>query len=117
MKNRYDLMTASSQRDTVGDDDTYPDVLSLDYTKLISKKEWRPFLKVTTDEDFKLKPYLKVWLYYNKLDNENQVEMDDIVLDLNHIKHLAGMLDEETIYFPDPVDFNSFYSDNLKTNG
>jgi len=119
MVTRYNLMTESKVRDI--DDDTFPDPLSLNYKKIIEEGAFlKPFLKVETDDSFIEKPYLKVYMYYstfkgiNSMDNAGQVYLDDIILDLNNIKHKDSLTGDETLYFPDGSELASFISQRIR---
>lgn len=92
------------------DKEIYPDVLSLNYKKIL--EETKPFqialLKVDINEYFIERPYIFVGKYYGQLDELGQVYYDDFILDLNNIKHKDSLTGDETLLFPDKTEMESF---------
>ncbi len=113
MISRYNFMLPSAVKDT--DDVQFPDPLSLNYKKIIESDAFKaPALQVEIDEDFKLKPYLQVYIYYQHMGDKGQADCDDIILDMNNIKHTSLLTEGDLLLFPDPNEFSAFIS---KTTG
>lgn len=106
-------MKSSKVVDTDGE--TFPDPLSLNYKSLLENNYFKtPFLQVDVDESFIKTPYILIYTYYNRYnmgrDSAGRVYLDDIILDLNNIKHKDSLVDGDTVYFPDPTELKSLIS-------
>jgi len=98
MISRYDIMIESEVLDTY-DNETYPDVLSIDYTLFIYRK---PPYKFEPTEQFFNKPYLIMNSLYK------QPAYEDIVLDINNISHISKLYDFNEINLPEYSDLLEF---------
>ncbi len=115
MKTRYDLMDSSVVTDT--DNEVFPDPLSLNYREILNSKTFNiPMLQYEIDDAFIEKPYILTYTYYSTYnekmcsDDKGQVFLDDVILDLNNVKHKDAMKTNDMIYFPDPSQLSSFIS-------
>jgi hypothetical protein len=115
MITRYNLMKESKVRDS--DNESFPDPLSLNYKEIIEQGTFiQPFLKVEIDDSFIEKPYIMVYAYYSSengvscIDGAGQIYLDDIILDLNNVKHKDSLLGDETLLFPSSSELSAFIS-------
>lgn len=112
LTSRYDLMKESTvSKDTDGK--FFPDVLSLNYKEKIQQSSIynEPPVQYEIDERFKEKPYLFVYTFYQSLAYDTlsgKVCLDDIILDLNNIKHKDALNDGDTILFPSSTELSKF---------
>lgn len=97
---RYNLMKASAQTDI--DNQTYPDVLSLD---LGSFELTEPPVQYIMDDAFKRKPYQVIGYFMNALTN---AQYDDIILNINNIPHKDLIEEGNSIILPVLTDLLNF---------
>lgn len=119
MITRYDLMEPSSVTDI--DNDSFPDTLSLNYKEILESDEFTtPPLQYDIDEMFINKPYSYVYMYYSSkpevtvIDGKGQVYMDDIILDLNNVKHIDSLREGDRILFPEARELQNFVSSRIR---
>lgn len=116
MITRYNLLKASKAIDI--DNDEFPDPLSLNYREIL-KTFFIPPLQIDIDENFIDLPYLLIYSYYSTKENivcsdeKGQVFLDDIILDLNNVKHKDALNDGDKIVFPDSSELSSFINSNI----
>lgn len=117
MITRYDLMKSSSQFDI--DNETFPDPLSLNYKAILESDIFSdPPLQTEVDYIFLERPYLLIWNYYTNtdrsitaIDDAGQAYLDDIVLDLNNIPHIASMEANDVLYIPTGENLSTFINE------
>ena len=119
MITRYDLMEPAVSSDI--DNDSFPDILSLNYKKALESNEFSsPPLQYIIDEMFIQKPYMYMYMYYSTknditiIDGKGQVYLDDILFDLNNIKHKDTLQDGYTFLFPEARELQTFISARIK---
>lgn len=119
MITRYDLMSESTQIDI--DNDSFPDPLSLNYNDILNSKDFSiPPLQYEIDELFIKKPYMYIYTYYSNkpilkiIDSKGNVFLDDIILDINNIKHKDYLKEGEIIYFPDAEELQAYISSRMR---
>jgi len=119
MITRYDLMNESTATDI--DNDSFPDILSINYKEVLESNEFIvPPLQIDIDEMFINKPYLFIYTYYSNkpevtiMDSKGQVYLDDIILDINNVKHRDALVDGDRILFPDANELQTFISSRIK---
>lgn len=94
---RYSIMKESQEKDI--DSETYPDVLSVDYSTF---KYTNPPVIAGIDETMTEKFYYKCYSFYG------EPQWDDVILNLNSVPHISQLYARETLKFPEKNDLLSF---------
>lgn len=112
MISRYNVMKSSIVLDSQGDNQPYPDTLSVDFSSI---KFTEPPFTYDPTEQFLYKPWSVTVRFYGATANDGLAGYDDLVLNMNNIAHisLVNPINNPIILnIPASTDMNAFVQNN-----